>query len=183
MAFLLFGVINIPESFAQSQPCLDFRSFPATSLLPSPVVAPPGETIPSDIHLYMSTNNSDEYAFLNYSNPNYSYQGTVLFSQEPGELIIFFDNPSNSALITFTMIHFNQPEIEYRLYDSSNFEITSGWTQSDVNPNFDPYNPVPDTNEEYNIVIGDYFNPNRPVELIKVRNLSFKNAFVGFCVY
>ena len=106
MVFLLFCVINIPESFAQSQPCLDFRSFPATSILSSPVVAPPGETIPSDIYLYMSTNNSNEYMFLNYSNPNYSYQGAVLFSDELGELIISFTNPSNSALITFTKFKF-----------------------------------------------------------------------------
>jgi len=108
---------------------------------------------------------------------------TALYSDYYGEIIITFDNPVNSGLMTFTLMHFNQPEIELRLFDSNNQEITNGWEATNWYPNFDPWNPDPETNTEYSQAVSTYFDPATPIKQIWVRNLSGKNALFGFCVY
>lgn len=187
IAISVLFALDAPSVGAQSQPCLDFRGFPATTSALSPVVAPPGEVIPSDIHIKYWDNLVPEY-YSFYKSTVTNLQGnpevmTALYSDYYGEIIITFDNPVNSGLMTFTLMHFNQPEIELRLFDSNNQEITNGWEATNWYPNFDPWNPDPETNTEYSQAVSTYFDPATPIKQIWVRNLSGKNALFGFCVY
>lgn len=174
VVFVLYSLaLNVSDANAQSQSCVDFESFSSTLALPSPVVAPPGDFIPSDFYFYVDSDplsDNDEYAFLSWVNPSPQYTGTFLAAN--GTLDIKISNPSNNGLIYFDLVHFNQADIEYRAFDSTGVELTNGWT-------FQSGSGVA-SEVKYNVTIGTYFGTN--VGRVMIRNLSHKTGVVKFCM-
>lgn len=186
-SFLLAFMFNASEASAFQ--CVDFSTFPATSILPSPVVAPPGESLPSDIQFdyiedYIPSD--DEYFFGRFNTEDGEI--TFLTAQYAGFLRITFDTPRTVGSLIFKTMHFNQPELEYRTYSSTSpsSEITPGWIATNDYPNFDQNDPPhlknPRENKEYTMSLsGQYFTAS-PIQVVEVRNLSRKNYFSSVCV-
>lgn len=180
--------------------------------LPSPVSPPPGESFLANVNLYYvvdeddrdpnSSQNDDAYFFSEHSitydewDPNGGPNGdgamviadrdaTALAYQYYGYLDITFTAPISFGMLVFDMIHYNQPEVEYRIWDWNGIELTSGWEQSNMFPDFVQGTPTTtDPIEEhlFSIVVSNYFNPARPIGRVWVRNLSGKNFFFKICV-
>src|SRR5690554_944668 len=120
VVFSLLLTIAFGVSEASAQQCLDFSDFPNVSDSPSPVVAPPGEILPSDVQLDYIEDYIPYYGYY-FGKYNTVNEGLVTFlsSNSSGFLRITFDSPRVVEELGLRMIHFNQPDVEYRVYKTT----------------------------------------------------------------